>query len=103
MILHEIDNSDDVGVRLLTKDGQFVLKQLYVDLLLFDGLLLHDLDGKSFATALVHAQTNNSERSLAQCFTKYVSVLNIPHFLELFVIIDVKGLLLVQPQITDFS
>lgn len=91
MIFHEIDNSDDVGVRLLTEDGQFVLEQLYVNLLLLDGLLLHDLDGKSLTTALVHAQTDHSERTLAQCFAEYVSILDIPHFLELFVIINVES------------
>lgn len=103
MVLHEIDNSDDIGVRLLTENGQFVLKQLHVNLLLLDGLLLHDLNRKSFSTTFVHAESDDSKCSLAKCFTEYVSILDISHFLELFVIIDVKSLLFVDSEITELS
>lgn len=99
MILHEIDNSDDVWMRLLSEYRKLILEQLNINLLLLNGLLLHDFNCKSLTTAFVHAETDNSKSSLTECFSENITIFDISHLLELFVIIYMKSLLFCDAKI----
>lgn len=79
-------------MRLLSEDRELVLKQLYINLLLFDSFFLHDFDREGLATTLVHTESDYSKCSLAQRFSEHISLFNISHFLKLLIVIDMEGL-----------
>jgi hypothetical protein len=47
-VFNLVNHTNEIGVTLLTQDRKLVLKKLNVNFLLFNCLLLHDLDGESF-------------------------------------------------------
>ena len=65
VIFDQIHDTDDVGVRLLAKDGELVLEKLYIDLLFFDLFFDHYLNGKFEAGRIVDANENLAESTLS--------------------------------------
>ena len=82
LVFQQVDYSDDVWMRFLAKDRELVLKELDVNLLLLDSLLLHDLDRKRLLAVLVHAEAHCSERSLAQSLAEEIPLIDVLDSLE---------------------
>ena len=91
IILDQIYYSDNVWVTLFPKNGEFILKQLNINLLFLYCSFLHDFDCEGFSAVLVHTKSDDSKCTLSEGFTKSISIFNVPYFLELLVVIDMES------------
>ena len=79
VVLNKLNDAHDTRVRLLSQYLQLIHKQLYVDLLLLNLLLLHDLDGKGLASRDLLADAHGTESALTEDRTKVVLRLYAAH------------------------
>lgn len=86
LVLHEIDDPDDLRVTLLAEYGQLVLQKLQVHLPLPDHLLLHNLERKLGPRVDVNAFSNLSKSAAAQKVTHLIFFTDVVDFFELLVI-----------------
>ena len=74
---------------LAPKNTQFVLQQLYVNLLLFYLLFGHYFDGELLFRGFVSAIPDQTKGSLTQNLAELVTSVNVFHELKLFVVVNV--------------
>ena len=89
IILQEVNDPDQVGMRLLSKQWQLVLQELLVYFFRLNSFLRHDFDCEGFACVFVATLFDDAEGSFAQLLALDVSWFDILYFFESFVIVHV--------------
>lgn len=77
---------------LTSKNAELVLEKLDVDLLFFNLLLGHNLDGKLLVRSLVGTKSHETEGTLTKNFSELIALFNALHEFEFLVIVDAKCL-----------
>jgi len=92
-------------VRLLAENGQLVLEQLHVDLLLLDLLLDHDFNGEFQICCVVNAYNDLAKSTLAELpVGELVTPVDLSglEVLKLFEVVHVEGALVFAKQLLFF-
>ena len=92
-------------MRLFAKNGQLVLEQLHVDLLLLDLLLDHDFNGEFQICRIVNTYNDLAKSALAELpVGKLVTPVDLSglEVLELFEVVHVEGSLVFSKQLLFF-